>query len=77
MKYGTLKENGLTKTNKIAHLTQEGFRNGRLTGEYNGIQIERRIYTDGKDEYIKINDIFFNLWFEVENGGNWRIDYVI
>lgn len=76
MLYGTIKENGLIKTDKIAHLTQEGFRNGFPTHEFNGIQIERRIFTDGKEEYIRINGFIFNLW-TIENGGNWHIDYII
>lgn len=66
----------MKKTGKKAHLIQEGFKNGKPTHEFNGIQIERTIYTDGKDEYIKINGFYFNLWLEVELGGNWKIDYI-
>lgn len=65
--------NELKKTNKMVHLIQEGFRNGKPTHEYNGIQIDRRIYTDGTTEYIKINGFAFKLY---EISTNWKIDYI-
>ena len=66
-------EKKLVKTGKKAHLTQEGYRNGCRTHEYNGIQIERAIYTDGIDEFIKINGFFFNLY---HLSSNWHLDFI-
>ena len=62
----------LTKTNKMAHLTQRGFKNGSPTGEYNGIQIDRRVYTDGITEYIRINGYFFKLY---KITPNWKFNF--
>ncbi len=65
--------NTLVKTTKMAHLTQEGWKNGARTHEYNGIQIDRRIYTDGTDEFIKINGFTFKLY---ELSKNWHLDFI-
>lgn len=53
------------RTQRHVHLTQ-----------CDGLQIERVIYTDGIDEFIKINGFLFNLWEDIDDGKIWNVDYV-
>lgn len=55
----------LKRTSKHVHLTQ-----------FDGLQINRTIYTDGTNEYIKINDFVFDLWSEIDRCNNWKIDFI-
>lgn len=55
----------LKRTSKHVHLTQ-----------FDGLQIDRTIYTDGTNEYIKINDFVFNLWSEINHCTTWKIDFI-
>lgn len=55
----------LKRTSKHVHLTQ-----------FDGLQINRTIYTDGTNEYIKINDFVFDLWQEIDHCNNWKIDFI-
>ena len=55
----------LKRTSKHVHLTQ-----------FDGLQIDRTIYTDGTNEYIKINDFVFDLWSEIDHCNTWKIDFI-
>lgn len=55
----------LKRTSKHVHLTQ-----------FDGLQIDRTIYTDGTNEYIKINDFVFDLWSEIDHCNTWNIDFI-
>ena len=56
---------GLKRTTRHAHLVQ-----------YDGVQIDRTIYTDGMDEFIKINGFVFNLWTEIDRMDNWTVEFI-
>lgn len=56
---------GLKRTTKHVHLVQS-----------DGLQIDRTIWTDGKDEFVKINGFVFNLWTEIDKFENWTVDFV-
>lgn len=54
----------LKRTPHYAYLTQ-----------CDGLRIRRRIYTDGKKLFIKINDFLFTL-NDIDNGKPWSIDFI-
>ena len=55
----------MKRTTKHVHLTQ-----------IDGLQIDRTIYTDGANEFIKINGCLFDLWNEISKLKNWKINFV-
>ena len=58
---------GLKRTTRHAHLTQ-----------YDGVQIDRTIYTDetGLNDYIKINGFVFDLWLDINRGKVWEVNFI-
>ena len=58
---------GLKRTTRHAHLVQW----------YDGLQIDRTIYTDEKgDEFIKINGFVFDLWKDIATSKNWIVGFI-
>lgn len=56
---------GLKRTKLHAHLVQ-----------FDGLQIDRTIYTDGKgNKFIKINGFVFDLW-EIAKSKNWIVGFI-
>ena len=58
---------GLKRTTKHVHMTQ-----------FDGLQIDRTIYTDGEKEFIKINGFVFDLldFSYSDFRSAWRIDFI-
>lgn len=60
-----MRKKGLKRTTRHVHMTQ-----------YDGIQIDRTIWTDEEgNEYIRINGFTFDL-NDVLNFSNWTINYI-
>ena len=55
---------GLKRTNRKIHMTQ-----------YDGLQIDRTIYTDGSTDYIKLNGFVFKLWEDFVGCRTWTINF--